>query len=123
MVGTDSAKATVMGRLRNAQAGTPDYSHFPVEREQTYFEQLLGEVLVTTYSKGQPVREWRPKKGVRHEALDARVYAYAALRALVSMGLVLDAEADRVPALGATVRETGPTPPRVSHSQWMNGVG
>ena len=65
------------------------------------------------------MREWRLKKGVRHEALDARVYAYAALRALVSMGLVLDAEADRVTALGATVRETGPTPPRVNCSQWM----
>ena len=73
MVGTDSAKATIMGRLRNAQPGTPGYSRFPADREQPYFEQLLGEALVTTYSKGQPVREWRPKKGVRHEALDARV--------------------------------------------------
>lgn len=44
---------------------------------------------MTTYSKGQPVREWRPKKGVRHEILDARVYAFGALRALVSVGLVL----------------------------------
>src|SRR3972149_1513402 len=59
MVGTDSAKATIMGRLRNAQPGTPGYSHFPAERGQPYFEQLLGEVLVTTYSKGQPAREWR----------------------------------------------------------------
>jgi phage terminase large subunit GpA-like protein len=56
----------------------------------------LGEVLVTTYAKGQPKREWRPKPGVRQEALDARVYAYAALRALISMGLSLDNEADRL---------------------------
>jgi phage terminase large subunit GpA-like protein len=75
-----------MGRLRNARQGTPGYSHFPADRERSNFEQLLGEALVATYSKGQPIREWRPKKGVRHEALDARVYAYAALRALVSMG-------------------------------------
>jgi phage terminase large subunit GpA-like protein len=66
------------------------HSPFATDRQQSYLEQLLGEVLVTTYSKGQPVREWRPKKSVRDEALDARVYAYAALRALVSMGLVLD---------------------------------
>jgi len=66
------------------------HSHFATGRQQSYFGQLLGEVLVTTCSKGQPVREWRSKKSVRHEALDARVYAYAALRALVSMGLVLD---------------------------------
>ena len=119
MVGTDSAKATIMGRLRNSQPGTPGSSHFPGDRQQPYFEQLLGEVLVTTYSKGQPVREWRPKKGVRHEALDARVYAYAALRALVSMGLVLDAEADRLAAQGAPPGEQRPTLPRVSRSRWM----
>jgi phage terminase large subunit GpA-like protein len=53
-------------------------------------------VLVTTYAKGQPKREWRPKPGVRQEALDARVYAYASLRALISMGLSLDNEADRI---------------------------
>ena len=119
MVGADSGKATIMGRLRNTQPGTPGYSHFPVERGQPYFEQLLGEVLVTTYSKGQPDREWRPKKGVRHEALDARVYAYAALRALVSMGLVLDAEVDRMAATGGPARDQRPTVPRVSRSQWM----
>jgi phage terminase large subunit GpA-like protein len=90
MVGTDSAKATIMGRLRNAQPGTPGFSNFPADRQQPYFEQLLGEALVTTYSKGQHVREWRPKKGVRHAALDARVYVFGALPALVSMGLVLD---------------------------------
>lgn len=83
-----------MGRLRNAQPGTPGFSHFPADRQQPYFEQFLGEALMTTYSKGQPIREWRPKKGIRHEAVDARVYAHAALRALVSIGLVLDAEAD-----------------------------
>jgi phage terminase large subunit GpA-like protein len=97
-----------MGRLRIAQPSTPGYSHFPADRQQPYFEQLLGEALVTTYSKGQPVRDWRPKKGVRHEALDARVYAYAALRALVSMGLVLDAEADRLTACRSAVREERP---------------
>jgi phage terminase large subunit GpA-like protein len=108
-----------MGRLRNSQRGTPGYSHFPADRQQPYFEQLLGEALVTTYSKGQPVREWRPKKGVRHECLDARVYAYAALRALVSMGLVLDAEVDRISAQCGPVREESPAAARISHSQWM----
>ena len=119
MVGTDSAKATIMGRLRNAQAGTPGFSHFPTDRQQPYFEQLLGEALVTTYSKGQPIREWRPKKGLRHEALDARVYAYAALRALVSMGLVLDTEANRITAQAAPVGEPRPALPRFSRSLWM----
>lgn len=35
------------------------------------------------------------------------------------MGLVLDAEADRIAVLSVTVRELGPTVPRVSRSQWM----
>ena len=77
---------------------------------------------MTTYSKGQPVREWRPKKGVRHEALDARVYAYAALRALTSMGMVLDAESDRISAQRADVCETPPIPSRVIRSHWMMDV-
>jgi len=54
---------------------------------------------VTSYARGVPVREWRRKKGVRGEVLDARVYAYAALCGLTSMGLRLDAEADRIAAL------------------------
>ena len=119
MVGTDSAKATIMGRLRNAQPGTPGFSHFPADRQQPYFEQLLGKALVTTYSKGQPVREWRPKKGVRHEALDARVYAFGALRALVSMALVLDSEADRIGAQTAHLRDPARIP-RVIRSRWIS---
>lgn len=118
MVGTDSAKATIMGRLRNAQSGTPGYSHFPADRQQSYFEQLLGELLATTYSKSQPVREWRPKKGVRHEALDARVYAFGALRALVSMGMVLDAEVDRIVAQAVRLRDSEPVP-RITRSRWI----
>jgi phage terminase large subunit GpA-like protein len=108
LVGTDTAKETLIGRLRNPTPGTPGYAHFPVDREQNYFEQLLGEVLVTTYSRGQPKREWRPKPGVRHEALDARVYAYAALRALISMGLSLDNEADRIAALRNEQQQAAP---------------
>jgi len=74
---------------------------------------------------GPPAGFWfqekRPKKGIRHEALDARVYAYAALRALVSMGLVLDAEAERTAAEGGPVREEAPTVMRIRHSRWMQG--
>jgi phage terminase large subunit GpA-like protein len=121
MVGTDSAKATIMGRLRNAQPGTPGHSHFPADRQQPYFEQLLGEALVTTYSKGQPIREWRPKKGVRHEALDAKVYAYAALRALVSMGLVLDAEVDRIRIRDPRFSGPPPSEAKIARSRWMDG--
>jgi phage terminase large subunit GpA-like protein len=36
--------------------------------------------VVTRYSKGFPIREWRKRSGqLRNEPLDCRVYAYAAL--------------------------------------------
>ena len=72
-----------------------------------------------------PVREWRRKKGVRSEVLDARVYAYAALCGLVSMGLRLDAEAERMAALRPAATgerkpaNAGPTR-KVLRSNWMN---
>jgi phage terminase large subunit GpA-like protein len=72
---------------------------------------------VTTYSRGQPKREWRPKPGVRHEALDARVYAYAALRALISMGLSLDKEADRIAALRTEQQQAAPAAPQ--ERRWL----
>jgi phage terminase large subunit GpA-like protein len=110
IVGVDSAKSVIYGRLKIEQP-SPGFCHFPSERTREWFEQLLSETLVTSYSRGVPVREWRPKKGVRTEVLDARVYSYAALCGLVSMGLRVDMEAERVAALRPTgesgVRESG----------------
>jgi phage terminase large subunit GpA-like protein len=124
IVGVDSAKSVIYGRLKIEQPG-PGYSHFPKERDQEWFEQLLSETLVTTYSRGTPVREWRRKKGARAEVLDARVYAYAALCGLVSMGFRLDAEAERIEALrpmsGAEQKSTNTGPERkVLRSRWMD---
>ena len=125
IVGVDSAKSVIYGRLKIEQP-SPGYAHFPAERPAGWFEQLLSETLVTTYSKGVPVREWRPKKGVRTEALDARVYAYAALCGLVSMGLRVDAEAERVAALrpagdGGASRTSESKPARtVLRSHWLD---
>lgn len=104
--------------LRDRQPGTPGFSHYPADRQRPCFEQLLGEALVTTYSKGQATCEWRPKKGARHEALDARVYAFGALRALVSMGLVLDAEAQRIAVRVAQLRDPALVS-RVVRSRWI----
>jgi len=124
----DSAKSVVYSRLKIEQPG-PGYSHLPLERTQEWFEQLLSETLVTTFSRGMPVREWKRKKGRRAEALDARCYAYAALCGLVSMGLRLDAEADRIQALrpgsypDGGVKSKALSQPaatrRVLRSQWL----
>jgi len=77
-VGVDEGKLTVMRRLAVEQPG-PGYCHFPAEREAEWFHQLTAEKLVTKYVKGVPKREWHQTRP-RNEALDCRVYAYAALK-------------------------------------------
>lgn len=72
---------------------------------------------MTTYSRGVLVREWRRKKGVRGEVLDCRVYAFAALQALIAMGLSLERQCERGEMLAT--KSGGQQPPRVSYSRWM----
>ena len=87
LIGVDEAKTVLMRRLKIAVPG-PGYCHFPIERDQEYFEQLTAEQLITRYKKGRPIREWRQVRH-RNEALDNRNYAYAAL-------LLIDPQWDRL---------------------------
>ena len=77
IVGVDEAKSILFRRLQLQKPG-PGYCHFPDDRDAEYFAQLTAEKLVTRYSKGRPVREW-VKTRERNEALDKRIYAYAAM--------------------------------------------
>lgn len=81
VVGVDAAKDQVFGYLKLRDAG-PGYCHFPHDREDSYFSGLASETVVTKYSKGFPVREYRRRTGGRNEPLDCRVYAYCALASL-----------------------------------------
>ena len=76
-VGTDEAKLYVMRGLKVEQG--PRCCHFPDDRDPEYFHQLTAERLVTRMIRGFPFREWH-KTRERNEALDCRVYAYAALK-------------------------------------------
>jgi len=89
IVGIDAAKEDVYARLRLMTPGA-GYCHFPVERDADYFAQLTSERLQVTYSKGREARAWVKPDGVRNEALDCRVYAYAGLHAWFSFGRRLD---------------------------------
>ena len=109
MVGTDAAKDLIMGRLR-IEPGRPGYCHFPADRDAAYFAQLTAERVVTKYDKGHPKRTWVKKPSQRNEALDARVYATAALAGLVSMGLEIEREVERLAALAHAIRVQAPTP-------------
>lgn len=79
LVGTDQAKLTVMRRLAKKEPG-PGHCHFPTDRGQEWYDQITAEKLLVHYVKGQPVRTWSKGDKDRNEALDCRVYAYAALK-------------------------------------------
>lgn len=77
-VGVNDAKLTILRRANMSAVG-PGYCHFPIERDPEFFLQLTAEQLVTKMRRGFPVRAWH-KTRERNEALDCRVYAYAALK-------------------------------------------
>ena len=79
-VGVDDAKGIIYARLKIEEPG-PGYCHFPLDRDEEYFDQLTAEKLVTKFRKGFPHKEWQ-KVRARNEALDCRVYAFAALKIL-----------------------------------------
>ncbi len=75
-VGTDTAKSIIYARLDMENPG-PGYMHFPAGLSDDYYMQLTGEKMVHRIDKkGYPVKEWVMIR--RNEALDCRVYAYAA---------------------------------------------
>lgn len=78
IVGTNNAKSVVMKRFKIDAPGA-GYCHFPTGRTDDYFRQLAAEKAVTKFVKGFPVIEWKKDSGRRNEALDCRVYAFAAL--------------------------------------------
>lgn len=83
MVGTDTIKSLLYGRLKLNEAG-PGYIHFSQDLSAEFYEQLTAEKLVTRYVRGFPIKEWTKKSGQRNEALDLAVYAYAALQRVMS---------------------------------------
>jgi phage terminase large subunit GpA-like protein len=90
-VGSDTAKESIYARLKIEEFG-PSYMHFPLHYDEEYFKQLTGEKVITKYVKGFPVRVW-VKARARNDALDARVYAMAALAIL---NVNLDHAVDRL---------------------------
>jgi phage terminase large subunit GpA-like protein len=80
MVGVDEGKLIVQTRL-GIEAPGPGHMHFPTDRDPEWFAQMTAEKLMRRYIKGFPLREWH-KTRPRNEALDCRVYAYAALKIL-----------------------------------------
>jgi phage terminase large subunit GpA-like protein len=72
MIGTDTAKDWVFGRLRLTSGdGAP---HWSSGLDEDYFEGLLSEVAQVRWVKGVAVREWvKRANGIRNEPLDCLV--------------------------------------------------
>jgi phage terminase large subunit GpA-like protein len=82
MVGVDTGKDAVYGRLRIQKPGA-GYIHFPVggNFDPEYFDQLTAEAVQTRFKDGRPYRVWVLPPGKANEALDTFVYALAARHA------------------------------------------
>lgn len=94
IVGVDTVKHLIYGRLRSGQPG-PGCVHLPrALAAGDEFEQLTAERLVTKYVKGHARQEWWKPSGKRNEALDCAVYAYAAA-AYVGLTRMRDGEWQR----------------------------
>ena len=89
ILGVNAAKDSIRSRLHIDKNG-PGYMHFPTDRDINYFAQLTSERSVRKVSGGQYYRVWELPPGRANEALDCRVYAYAALCGLMHFGLKLN---------------------------------
>lgn len=79
IVGVDTAKDLLFGRLKKINEPSAGYLHFPTSVDDVYFDQLTSEVLVYRIVQGRRMRSYKPKSsGARTETLDCMVYAYAA---------------------------------------------
>jgi phage terminase large subunit GpA-like protein len=107
-VNVNAGKEIVYARLRRTDPG-PGYCHFPEGRGEGYFAELTAETVTTKRRKGRKIRIW-DSKGRRNEALDCRVYAYAALKGWLASGRrSLRGQLDRLPKrVEAGGRKTAP---------------
>jgi phage terminase large subunit GpA-like protein len=84
ILGVNAAKESIRQKLLVEEPG-PGYCHFNREWSDSRFEQLTAEQLVLENKSGFKTRKWVLQKGRANEALDTRVYAYAALCGLYAV--------------------------------------
>lgn len=95
ILGVNAAKDVIRDRLHKEEPG-PGYMHFPADRDINYFAQLTSERVLVKMSGGQKFRVWDLPPGRANEALDCRVYGYAALCGLSHLGLKLNKRVDEI---------------------------
>lgn len=122
IIGVNAAKESIRQRLLVATPG-PAYCHFPIDRSVAWFEQLTSEKLVLVRKSGAPYRMWKAKKGYANEALDERVYAYAALQGLyATRRFNMAQQYETIMSYAAQQPDEAPVSRRrVRPNSWVNG--
>lgn len=111
ILGVNAAKDTVLLSYLPRPSPGPGYMHFNGDWDLPAFEQLTAERIEIEGEGAAKTRRWVPIPGRANERLDCRIYALAALRGLMHMGLKLNREADRVGAEKTEIVEADPAQP------------
>lgn len=107
IIGVNAAKDTIRGRL-HLEAPGAGFMHFPADRDINYFAQLTAERSVLREAAGKKYRVWELPSGKANEAIDCRVYAYAALCGLLHFGLKLNARVETIAKSAETLLPPAP---------------
>lgn len=80
ILGVDTIKGVLYGRLSKVPEPGPGYIHLPHSADEEFCKQLTSEKAVTKYVRGRATLVWEPRsKGIAQEAQDCWNYAYAAM--------------------------------------------
>jgi phage terminase large subunit GpA-like protein len=80
LIGVDTAKDVLYGRLKRVLEPGPGYIHFDATADEATAAQIASETIVSKLVLGRKVRMFKPRSsGARNEQLDTFVYAYAAM--------------------------------------------
>jgi len=109
IIGVNAAKEAIRQRLLIKEPG-PGYCHFPAGRPAGYFDQLTSERLIIERKAGAMIRRWHLQSHLSNEALDTRVYAYAALQGLINDRGFKPTKVSRILARPKEVSEAEPEP-------------
>lgn len=122
LIGVDTIKSTLYGRLQKITAPGAGYIHLPASFDEEHCRQLTSEMQVRTYVKGRPVIAWKPRaQGIRQEVQDCWVYGYAAMIGRGS-GELLARRANVKPKAAESIESEGELDAELSEQQSIEGV-
>lgn len=123
IVGVDTAKDVLFGRLKRVHQPGAGYIHFPVSVDEVYFDQLTAETLIYRMVQGRRVRSYKPRSaGSRTEALDCLVYAYSAFIGRHGPMVLPNRKVEPVVEQKVTPQQQNPMRrPAPVRGGWMNG--